>query len=172
MTGWRGAAQARYRISSGIRTGHQHHRRSRARSWPVHRFRMTGVGVVYGPNELILSGKKANTSVADNIKIGARLASYPIVGQADWISTQLISRLISNGAWRLLVFPGDLREPRNQSRLASFANQSNEQPHLPRFAQRRGVEPVLPPSPDDPGAFQPEDFGKPIGSPRDIPPVR
>ncbi|GKZ75010.1 hypothetical protein AnigIFM50267_002249 [Aspergillus niger] len=114
----------------------------------------------------------ANTSVADNIKIGARLASYPIVGQADWISTQLISRLISNGAWRLLVFPGDLREPRNQSRLASFANQSNEQPHLPRFAQRRGVEPVLPPSPDDPGAFQPEDFGKPIGSPRDIPPVR
>ncbi|GKZ36861.1 hypothetical protein AbraIFM66950_008094 [Aspergillus brasiliensis] len=91
---------------------------------------MTGVGVTYGPNGLI-AGKKADTSVANNVKIGMRLASYPVVGQADGTSTQLISRLTSTGAWRLLVFPGDLREPRNQSRLARFASQFNEQPHLP-----------------------------------------
>ncbi|GKZ20865.1 hypothetical protein AbraIFM66951_009184 [Aspergillus brasiliensis] len=91
---------------------------------------MTGVGVTYGPNDFI-AGKKADTSVANNIKIGMRLASYPVVGQADGTSTQLMSRLTSTGAWRLLVFPGDLREPRNQSRLGSFASQFNEQPHLP-----------------------------------------
>lgn len=91
---------------------------------------MTGVGVTYGPNQLV-AGKKADTAVANNIKIGMRLSSHPVVGQADGISMQLSSRLTSNGAWRLLVFPGDLREPRNQSRLSSFANQFNEQAHLP-----------------------------------------
>ncbi|GLA50759.1 hypothetical protein AnigIFM63604_007074 [Aspergillus niger] len=91
---------------------------------------MTGVGVTYGPNQLV-AGKKADTAVANNIKIGMRLPSHPVVGQADGISMQLSSRLTSNGAWRLLVFPGDLREPRNQSRLSRFANQFNEQSHLP-----------------------------------------
>lgn len=71
---------------------------------------MTGVGVTYGPNQLI-SGNKADTSVANNIQNGMRLASYPVVGQADGISTQLVKRSTSNGAWRLPVFPGDLREP-------------------------------------------------------------
>ncbi|PYH63684.1 putative FAD monooxygenase, partial [Aspergillus vadensis CBS 113365] len=39
---------------------------------------MTGVGVAYGPNELI-SGE-ADTSVANNIRISMLLASYPVVG--------------------------------------------------------------------------------------------
>ncbi|GAQ47451.1 hypothetical protein AtubIFM54640_003930 [Aspergillus tubingensis] len=91
---------------------------------------MTGTGVTYGSNNLI-ARKKTDTSVATNIKIGMRLSSYPVVGQADGISMHLVSRLTSNGAWRLLVFPGDLRESRNQSRLAKFASQFNEQPHLP-----------------------------------------
>ncbi|PYH33926.1 FAD binding domain protein [Aspergillus neoniger CBS 115656] len=90
---------------------------------------MTGTGVTYDSNDLI-AGKKADTSVAKNIKIGMRLSSYPVVAQADGISMQLVSRLTSNGAWRLLVFPGDLLEPSNQSQLANFANQFNEQPHL------------------------------------------
>lgn len=59
--------------------------------------------------------------MADNIKISMRLALYPVMGQTDGISMQLISRLIGNRTWRLLISPGDLREPRNQSQLARFA---------------------------------------------------
>ncbi|RAL04537.1 uncharacterized protein BO80DRAFT_490786 [Aspergillus ibericus CBS 121593] len=109
---------------------------------------MTGVGIAYGPNDLI-SGKSGEGSVARNIRVGVRLASYPVVAQADGVCMQLAGRFTSNGAWRLLVFPGDLRGSRNWGRLCDFAARFNKQPHLSslhtdqRFGRCRCLESIL-----------------------------
>ncbi|PYI08299.1 thioredoxin-like protein [Aspergillus sclerotiicarbonarius CBS 121057] len=87
---------------------------------------MTGVRIAYGSNALI-SGKSEKGSVAPNIKVGVRLASY---AQADGMCLQLSDRLTSNGAWRSSIFPNDLHQCRNQNRLSSFAGKFNKQPHL------------------------------------------
>ncbi|PWY92987.1 hypothetical protein BO94DRAFT_564190 [Aspergillus sclerotioniger CBS 115572] len=98
---------------------------------------MTGVGIAYGPNDLI-TGDDGNQSIARNIEVGVRLASYPVVAQADGVCLQLAGRFTSNGAWRLLVFPGDLRQPHNQRNLDSFAGKFSNQPHLSRWQKARG----------------------------------
>ncbi|OOF93345.1 hypothetical protein ASPCADRAFT_398403 [Aspergillus carbonarius ITEM 5010] len=99
---------------------------------------MTGMGIAYGPSALI-SGNSSDPSVARNMKVGMRLASYPVVAQADGVCSQLAGRFASNGAWRLLVFPGDLRQSHTQSSLESFADKFNKQPHLSRWQKTPGL---------------------------------
>ena len=79
---------------------------------------MTGVQVTYWPSLLVSSG---DTSAAKHIHLGMRLPSFTVVSQADASCVQLIETLRSDGSWRLIVFPGDIRQPDRIKRLNAFA---------------------------------------------------
>ncbi|KAL3473832.1 FAD binding domain-containing protein [Aspergillus californicus] len=85
---------------------------------------MSGVAVTYPPSVLVASKDDGDSSCATNIKLGMRLRTVPVVNQADASTIQLARALSSNGAWRLLVFSGDL------DRLATLGEQFLRQPHL------------------------------------------
>ncbi|KAL3490712.1 FAD binding domain-containing protein [Aspergillus germanicus] len=89
---------------------------------------MSGVEVTY-PGSLIVSSKSDSVQ-AKGITVGMRLRSWPVVNHADGSTVQLANALSSNGAWRLLVFAGDLRQARQVERLAAFAENFNKQPLL------------------------------------------
>ncbi|KAL4974682.1 FAD binding domain-containing protein [Aspergillus desertorum] len=91
---------------------------------------MSGVEVTYRPNILIASPKIGEKSQrASNITLGRRLGTVPLTNQADASTVQLAGVLPSTGAWRLLVFPGDLRHKYNFERLESFAEAFQNHAH-------------------------------------------
>lgn len=82
---------------------------------------MSGVEVTYQPNVLVSSGERGESTKATNIKLGMRLGTVPVLNQASACTIQLTELLSSNGAWRLLVFSGDLQQRKNVDRLTEFA---------------------------------------------------
>lgn len=82
---------------------------------------MSGVEVTYQPNVLVSSGERGEWTKATNIKLGMRLGTVPVLNQASACTIQLPELLSSNGAWRLLVFSGDLQQRKNVDRLTEFA---------------------------------------------------
>ncbi|KAI9932566.1 hypothetical protein MW887_008811 [Aspergillus wentii] len=81
---------------------------------------MAGVGVVYAHSVLI--AQERNSKPARNLQLGMRLPSVLVVNQCDGIALQMGERLMSDGSWRLLVFPGDLRQPERMESLAYFTD--------------------------------------------------
>ncbi|KAL6233624.1 hypothetical protein BDW75DRAFT_184867 [Aspergillus navahoensis] len=113
---------------------------------------MSGVEVTYRPNVLIASKKiDGNSDRASNITLGRRLGTVPLVNQADASAVQLARALLpSTGAWRLLVFPGDLLEKENIKKLETFAEAFHNHPHcsnsrsvLTSGIQQMVIEPIL-----------------------------
>ncbi|KAL4983049.1 FAD binding domain-containing protein [Aspergillus falconensis] len=91
---------------------------------------MSGVEVTYRPNVLIASKKIGqNSDRASKITLGRRLGTVPLVNQADASTVQLARAMPSTGAWRLFVFPGDLRQKENVQRLETFAEAFQNHPH-------------------------------------------
>ncbi|KAL4879954.1 FAD binding domain-containing protein [Aspergillus karnatakaensis] len=98
---------------------------------------MSGVEVTY-PGSVLISKRNDEEESLTNIKPGKRLRTVPVVNQADCSTTELAGALPSNGAWRLLVFSGDLQQKEQVARLESFAKAFYTQRHLSR--SRRGRE--------------------------------
>ncbi|KAL4899370.1 hypothetical protein BDW74DRAFT_163547 [Aspergillus multicolor] len=95
---------------------------------------MSGVEVTYRPNLLIASkDDDKQPAHARQIKLGRRLTTVPVVNQADGSTVQLAKVLPSNGAWRLVVFAGDLRQSEGVKRLEAFADAFKDQSHCPRL---------------------------------------
>ena len=82
---------------------------------------LSGVGVTYAQGYLQDSSSTQN-SVASNIVVGKRLASYQVLNQADAKPTQVAEVLLSNGRWRIIIFAGDLRIPEQLSRMNKAAS--------------------------------------------------
>jgi phenol 2-monooxygenase len=89
---------------------------------------MSGVEVTYPESLLVAS--KSGPAKAKQITIGMRMRSCPVVNHADGSTVQLANVLSSNGAWRLLVFAGDLRQAQQVDRLRAFADNFRRQPLL------------------------------------------
>ena len=73
---------------------------------------LSGVAVSYDGSFLSYHGLDSATSknsVATNVIVGRRLASYQVLNQADARPTQTADLLLSDGRWRVLIFAGDLR---------------------------------------------------------------
>lgn len=106
---------------------------------------MAGVEVTYSHNVLIAEeGICGSSRLADNIKLGMRLPSFPVVYQCDGTPIHLGQRLISDGSWKLLVFSGDLRQPERISSLSSFASTFSKRSHLEhQLRLRPTIEPLL-----------------------------
>ncbi|KAL4951952.1 FAD binding domain-containing protein [Aspergillus filifer] len=77
---------------------------------------MSGAEVTYSPN--ILVGSRSS----NKIKVGMRLKSVVVASQADGCPTELARAMPGNGAWRVLVFSGDLAQKQNRERVEAFAD--------------------------------------------------
>ncbi|KAL5357549.1 FAD binding domain-containing protein [Aspergillus floccosus] len=111
---------------------------------------MAGVEVTYPHSALVADEKCTNLSVAKNIKLGMRLPSFRVIYQCSGSPIYLTESLPSDGSWRLLVFPGDLRRPEKMDDLISFAETLSCRSHLSHLTKRqdsRGrslpLEPIL-----------------------------
>ncbi|KAL2786246.1 FAD binding domain-containing protein [Aspergillus keveii] len=89
---------------------------------------MSGVEVTYPESLLVAS--KGGTERAKGITVGMRMRSWPVVNHANGSTVQLANVLSSNGAWRLVVFAGDLRQSEQTERLGAFTENFNKQPLL------------------------------------------
>jgi phenol 2-monooxygenase (NADPH) len=57
---------------------------------------------------------------ATDIKVGMRMPSFKVLNQADARPWHLQELLKSNGTWRVIVFPGDIRRPELKQKLESL----------------------------------------------------
>ncbi|KAL4959562.1 FAD binding domain-containing protein [Aspergillus stella-maris] len=77
---------------------------------------MSGAEVTYSPNILIGSDS------SNKIKVGMRLRSVAVASQANGCPTKLARAMPGTGAWRMLVFAGDMGQKQNRERVAAFAD--------------------------------------------------
>ncbi|KAI1137625.1 FAD binding domain-containing protein [Hypoxylon sp. FL0543] len=68
---------------------------------------LSGVAISYGPSSLV--AESSQQSLAHNIRLGQRLPSHKVVCNAESNIVHLSDMFPSNGAWRILVFAGDIR---------------------------------------------------------------
>jgi phenol 2-monooxygenase len=92
---------------------------------------MAGVDVTYTHSILVTEGgKDGDANLASNITLGMRLPSFLVVYLCDGQPSHLAQRLTSDGLWRLLVFPGDLRQPERMKALVNFADVFSKHSYL------------------------------------------
>lgn len=65
----------------------------------------------------------SNPGLAAECKIGMRIPSVKVLNQSDARPSHFQELLPSNGTWRVVIFPGDVREPRQKERLANLGQQ-------------------------------------------------
>lgn len=102
---------------------------------------MAGIDITYPHNMLIAKeGEAGVPKLAKSVKLGMRLPSFPVVYQCDGVPTQIAQILVSDGAWRLLVFSGDLRKLERMRALARFSESFSKNPHLTYRQQKQSEE--------------------------------
>jgi hypothetical protein len=94
------------------------------------------------------SSSGAKQHLAPNLPIGKRFISAQVVNVASATADQLSTRIPTNGSFRMLVFPGNVADPRLMARLKRFAGwlDSAESPvsrYTPRNRSRDSVIDVV-----------------------------
>ncbi|KAJ5687414.1 hypothetical protein N7536_010033 [Penicillium majusculum] len=94
----------------------------------------SGLAVIYKPNLLVASTtpcvagakprndemapSRSKPSLATNLRVGARIPSMLIINQSDAQACHLQQILSSTGQWNLIIFGGDIANPRQIWRLS------------------------------------------------------
>lgn len=60
--------------------------------------------------------------LAADVKVGKRMPSFKVLNQADARPWHFQELLKSNGTWRVLVFPGDIRDAKTKERLDTLGS--------------------------------------------------
>jgi len=109
-----------------------------------------GTIINYDESPLVVksSTSGAKQHLAPNLPIGKRFISAQVVNVASATPDQLSTRIPTNGSFRMLVFPGNVAEPRLMARLKRFAGwlDSAESPvsrYTPRNRSRDSVVDVV-----------------------------
>ncbi|KAG9218401.1 hypothetical protein CCMSSC00406_0007998 [Pleurotus cornucopiae] len=86
--------------------------------WVLHRQNefTSGLGIEYDSTLTIRSSPSQQGG--RTITAGKYLPWCPVIRLADWDSMDIQSLISFDGLWRLLVFPGDIRCPNNQSEVS------------------------------------------------------
>jgi phenol 2-monooxygenase (NADPH) len=88
----------------------------------------SGISVMYSPSSIVACsediGKEATRFGV--LQVGARFASFQVVGQSDAVPRQLGEMLTSNGSWRLIVFAGDVTKAASLERLRVLGHSMKE----------------------------------------------
>lgn len=78
----------------------------------------SGTGVQYLPNDIVLDGSKGRQSqLAKKITPGQHLENQQVFGAFNAHAIQLQAAVKADGRWRIIVFPGDVR---NADRLQAY----------------------------------------------------
>jgi phenol 2-monooxygenase len=76
----------------------------------------------------------SNPEFASKCEIGMRIPSVKVLNQSDARPSHFQELLPSNGTWRAVIFPGDIRLPRQKERLARLGQQlASSDSFLKRF---------------------------------------
>ncbi|KAI1391801.1 FAD binding domain-containing protein [Hypoxylon trugodes] len=67
---------------------------------------LSGVAISYGPNALIAD--RSEQGLTEEVRLGQRLPSHKVVCNAEGNLVHLSDFFPSNGAWRILIFAGDV----------------------------------------------------------------
>lgn len=79
----------------------------------------SGTGVVYEPNVTVLDQQKTR---AKNLIVGSHFKNSQVVGAYNAHTIQLQHRLVADGRWRIVVFPGDVREAASLAALKKLGD--------------------------------------------------
>ncbi|EMT65560.1 Phenol 2-monooxygenase [Fusarium odoratissimum] len=104
----------------------------------------SGIAVDYGQSNIVAKAAADDTGLKDvavkrqglapEIKLGMRMPSVKVLNQADARPWHLQELLRSNGAWRLLVFPGDIDLDNQNKRMKTLCDKlSAESSFIKRF---------------------------------------
>ncbi|KAL7008266.1 hypothetical protein EMMF5_001995 [Cystobasidiomycetes sp. EMM_F5] len=80
----------------------------------------SGTGVVYKANLVVDEASDSASPLAKNVVIGSHLVNQQVVGVFNAHTVQLQSRLVGDGRWRLLVFPGNIASPDALAKYQKF----------------------------------------------------
>ncbi|KAI1469191.1 FAD binding domain-containing protein [Daldinia caldariorum] len=83
--------------------------------------RYTAGQAVNYDDSIIVSAKTSETSLATGLTVGMRLPSVPVIRFSDARVMQLVRFLPAQSWWHVLVFPGDIRDPKTLARLQNFS---------------------------------------------------
>ena len=93
-----------------------------------------GLTVTYG-DSIITQAGDSNQQAATNLKVGMRLPAAQVVRFCDAKVMKTVNALPSDGRWRIMIFPGDIRQPSASTRLAQVSHASTEK-HMDPNTQR------------------------------------
>jgi phenol 2-monooxygenase len=71
-------------------------------------------------SSLTLNHQPDNQDLATGIRIGMRMPSFKVLNQSDARPWHIQELLPSNGCWRIVVFSGDLRDPKQFARFTAL----------------------------------------------------
>ncbi|KAH9479089.1 Phenol hydroxylase [Psilocybe cubensis] len=94
-----------------------------------------GIGISYASSSLTVQPATA----IGHIVPGERILSSPITRLADWADRNIHDLLISDGTFKMLVFPGDISSPQSKSRLSIFAKALSESISMKEIDSREGL---------------------------------
>lgn len=99
---------------------------------------MSGLAVTYQPNSLVTStvwdsaplpkdvpSCRSRPSVAQNLRVGARIPSVLVLNQSDSQACHLQQILPCTGQWNLVVFGGDIADAEQKRRVEDLADALN-----------------------------------------------
>lgn len=69
----------------------------------------------------LTSHSEESEKLATNVVVGMRLPSSQVVRFCDSKPLQLMNTLTSDGRWRIIAFPGDIKTAENKARLAAVS---------------------------------------------------
>ncbi|KAI9735467.1 MAG: hypothetical protein M1818_006473 [Claussenomyces sp. TS43310] len=98
-----------------------------------------GLTVTYD-DSIITQAKGSNQQVATNLKVGMRLQGVQVIRFCDAKVMQSVNSLPSDGRWRIVVFPGDIRHESASAKL--------DQLGAYLFSSRGPIHNYLPPGAD------------------------
>lgn len=76
-----------------------------------------GQGVHYKPSVVVAPSAKEDQSFPKGVTVGTRFPSAQVVRYSDARAVQLLNEVRANCSWRIIVFAGDLEDPKARERL-------------------------------------------------------
>jgi len=102
-----------------------------------------GSGKDQGDGTDVLGDEKLRVSssegLATGLEVGKRMPSFKVLNQADARPWHFQELLKSNGAWRVVVFAGDIRKPAQKKRLATLGDKLGGEDSFLRWCTPAGV---------------------------------
>lgn len=83
----------------------------------------SGTGTVYLPDQLLVLDQPNATKLAKNITVGSHFPNERVVGAFNAHSIDLQNEIKADGRWRVLIFPGDVRESASLDHLVTLGKQ-------------------------------------------------